>query len=51
MDDVIKLISQAFVKDKYGVSKPTLVYNEIFCQIHSVTKQEFYDAGRRSSGI
>lgn len=46
MDDVIKLISQAFVKDKYGVSKPTLVYNEIFCQIHSVTKQEFYDAGR-----
>lgn len=46
MDDVIKLISQAFVKDKYGVSKPTPVYNEIFCQIHSVTKQEFCDAGR-----
>ena len=47
MDDVIKLIAQEFTKDKYGVPVASLTYKEIFCQIHSVTKQEFYDAGRR----
>ncbi len=46
MDDVLKLISQEYTKDKYGVSKPTQVYKEIFCEVHSVTKQEFYEAGR-----
>lgn len=46
MDDVIKLISQEFSKNQYGVQIPTEVYKEIFCEIHSVTKQEFFEAGR-----
>ncbi len=46
MDDVIKLVSQEFIKNKYGVPTPTPTYKEIFCQINSITKQEFYDAGR-----
>ena len=46
MDDVIKLISQEFTKDKYGQSIPTNTAKEIFCQVHSITRQEFFDAGR-----
>lgn len=46
MDDVIKLISQEYTKNQYGVPIPSPAYKEIFCQLHSITKQEFYDAGR-----
>lgn len=46
MDDVIKLLPQTFAKNKYGVPVPTEDFKEIFCEIHSVTKQEFFEAGR-----
>lgn len=46
MDDVIKLISKEYTKNKYGISVPENSVKEIFCQIHSITRQEFFDAGR-----
>lgn len=46
MDDVLKLISQTFAKDKYGIAKPTETETEVFCECHSVTRAEFFDAGR-----
>lgn len=46
MDDVIKLISESYQKNKYGIGVPTMAYREVFCQIHSITRQEFFDAGR-----
>lgn len=46
MDDVIKLISQEYIKNKYGVPEPNPTYKEIFCQINSISRQEFFDAGR-----
>ena len=46
MDDVIKLISKEFKKDKYGQQIATNTAKEIFCQVHSITRQEFFEAGR-----
>lgn len=46
MDDVLKLISQTFTKDKYGIPKATEVPKEVFCECHSVTRSEFFEAGR-----
>lgn len=46
MDDVLKLISQTFTTDKYGIQKPTETVKEVFCECHSVTRSEFFEAGR-----
>ena len=47
MDDVIKLIRETYSKNIYGVDTPGEPdYFECFCQIHSVMRQEFFDAGR-----
>ena len=46
MDDVLKLISQTFKKDKYGIQKATEEAKEVFCECHSVTRTEFFEAGR-----
>lgn len=46
MDDVIKLISQEFSENKYGVQVPELNYREIFCEIHDITRAEYYQTGR-----
>lgn len=46
MDDVIKLVSQEYKKNQYGVPVPSPVYNEIFCDIQDITRSEFYGTGR-----
>ena len=46
MDDVIKLISETQTQDDYGIWQKTQSYSEVFCQVHSITRSEFYDAGR-----
>ena len=46
MEDVIKLISQDYQKNKYGVPVPSPAYKEIFCEIQDITRQEFYGTGR-----
>ena len=46
MDDVIKLVSVTKTQDAYGVWRETASAKEILCQVSSVTRQEFYEAGR-----
>lgn len=46
MDDVITLVSCTKQRDDYGVERETLTTKEVFAQVHSVTRQEFYEAGR-----
>lgn len=46
MDGVIDLIAQRFQKDAYGVDRPTETSRQIFAQVESVTRAEFYQGGR-----
>lgn len=46
MDDVIKLISRTYTKDKYGVQKATETEREVFCDVKSISRMEFFEAGR-----
>ncbi len=46
MDDVIKLISHEYQKNKYGVPIPSPDYKEVFCEIQDITRSEFYGTGR-----
>lgn len=47
LDDVLQLIGQSYEKDPYGVEKPTnKPPREVFVQVGSVTRREFFDAGR-----
>ena len=45
-DCTIKLISSTFIKDEYGVPRATESSTEVFAQMHSVTRQEFFEGGR-----
>lgn len=44
--DVITLIKETNVKNQYGVYEATTQSREIFCQVRSVTRTEFFEAGR-----
>lgn len=44
--DVLTLISVTYQQDDYGIEQPTETTNEIYCRTESVTRAEFYDAGR-----
>lgn len=46
MDDVLKLIAKAEVQDVYGIWRSTLSRKEVFCQVRSITRAEFFEAGR-----
>lgn len=46
MDDVIYLVSQTYAKDQYGVRRSTENRREVFAQVRSVTRAEFFDGGR-----
>ena len=46
MDDVIKLISRTYTTDKYGVQKATETEREVFCEVKSISRMEFFEAGR-----
>lgn len=46
MDDVLKLFTTTYTNDKYGVPRATQVENEVFCERKSVTRNEFFQAGR-----
>ena len=45
-DDVIKLISETREQDSAGVFRSETEYRQVFCQVESVTRSEFYSAGR-----
>ena len=44
--DVITLIKETNVKNQYGVYEATTQSREIFCQVRSVTRTEFFEGGR-----
>lgn len=46
MDTVIKLIAQEQTQDTYGVWQSTKTEREVFAQVHSIRRSEFYNAGR-----
>lgn len=46
MDDVIKLLSTTYQKNKYGQSVPENTAKEVFCKRQSVSRNEFFNAGR-----
>lgn len=46
MNDVLKLYTTTYEKNKYGVSVPVYTAREVFCDVRSVTRAEFFEAGR-----
>lgn len=44
--DVIYLISIDKTQDNYGRWIPSETRKKVFCQVNSITRSEFYDAGR-----
>lgn len=46
MDDVLTLYCTTQYKDEYGVTRERIDPRLIFCRVNSVTRAEFFDAGR-----
>lgn len=46
MDDVIYLIRETMEQDAAGIHRAVTEKRMIFCQVASVTRAEFYNAGR-----
>lgn len=45
-DGVIKLIRITKAQDAAGVFQKTYTVREVFCQVSSITRQEFFNGGR-----
>ena len=46
MDAVLILVGKTRTQDEYGMWKETPTDRQIFCQVESVTRAEFFDGGR-----
>lgn len=44
--NVIKLIKAVQTQDEYGVWRETLTSRQVFCDVRSVNRSEFFEAGR-----
>lgn len=44
--EVLTLISKTFTADAIGQMVPTETEVQVYCQLNSVTQQEWYEAGR-----
>lgn len=44
--DVIKLIKTVQTQDDFGVWRPAETEREVFAQVNSVTRSEFFEGGR-----
>ena len=44
--EVITLVSTVKTQDEYGVWRTTPTQKDVFCQVDSVTRAEFFEAGR-----
>ena len=42
----MKLIKSTYTKNKYGVDEATEVKREVFCKCDSISRTEFFEAGR-----
>lgn len=46
MSDVLKLITESFTTDRYGNEVATETKAEVFCEVYSISQNEFYSAGK-----
>lgn len=46
MDDTLILFSSRKEQDDKGVWRVNAVPRTVFCQVHSITRQEFFEGGR-----
>ena len=46
MNDTLYLLTKTYTNNKYGVPVATNVKNEVFCERHSISRNEFFNAGR-----
>lgn len=46
MDDTLFLLSTTYERNKYGQNIPTNTKHEVFCDKKSITRNEFFNAGR-----
>lgn len=46
MYDQITLIAEVISKDSLGMSEKTYSRKDVLCEVNSVTRQEFFEAGR-----
>lgn len=46
MDDVLTLLAVTSAQNEYGVMEETTTGRQIFCQVESVTRSEFFGGGR-----
>ena len=46
MDGTARLLKAVYEKDQYGVEREALTGREVFCKAKSVTRSEFFNAGR-----
>lgn len=43
---VITLVKETWAADAYGIRRPTRISQEVFAQVDSVTRSEFFEGGR-----
>lgn len=46
MDGAISLLASTTTKDAFGVRKESFTKKDVFCSVNSVTRTEFFSAGR-----
>ena len=46
MNDVLKLISVTKTQDAYGIWQKTRSYHQVFCDVRSISRTEFFEGGR-----
>ena len=46
MDDVIKLLSSTYTTDEYGNQIESVTERQVFCDVRSVGRTEFYQAAQ-----
>lgn len=44
--DIVTLYAESITRDAFGVSQRTTTKRDVFCKVESVTRAEFFDAGR-----
>jgi SPP1 family predicted phage head-tail adaptor len=46
MDDILYLVHETKEQDEFGVWRVTKTLRQVFCQTNSITRAEFFSAGR-----
>ena len=46
MSDVLTLVAETFTTDAYGNQVASETEKEVYCEVYSISKNEFFSAGR-----